>query len=130
MSRGHEQRTDAEELAIVERIRSGDPDAWAELLGPYQDRLFAVCVRMIGDREMAADLAQDAMVRIIQRLDTFKGGSKLSTWMIRVPCLHHAKGTFSHWSVRATRTRKLQINCSCRWKPSTNTCITPIENWE
>jgi len=84
VSKPRQERDDAEELALVERIRSGDQDAWSELLGPYQDRLFAVCVRMVGDREMAADLAQESMVRVIQRLDTFRGGSKLSTWMIRV----------------------------------------------
>jgi len=75
---------DARDLELVERIRAGDPDAWAELLEPYQDRLFGVCLRMVGDRELAGDLAQDAMVRVIQRLHTFDGRSKLSTWMIRV----------------------------------------------
>lgn len=84
VSKPTQERDDREELALVERIRSGDHDAWSELLGPYQDRLFAVCVRMVGDRELAADLAQESMVRVIQRLDTFRGGSKLSTWIIRV----------------------------------------------
>lgn len=39
---------------------------------------------MVGDRERAADLTQDAMVRIIEGIKTYDGRAKLSTWMIRV----------------------------------------------
>jgi RNA polymerase sigma-70 factor, ECF subfamily len=39
---------------------------------------------MVGDREQAADLTQDAMVRIIEGIKTYDGRAKLSTWMIRV----------------------------------------------
>lgn len=85
-SRTPEQRDadDARELELVARIRRGDPDAWAELLEGYQDRLHAVCFRMVHHRELAADLTQDAMVKIIQGLESYDGRSKLSTWMIRV----------------------------------------------
>ncbi len=83
------QRTDADgddarDLALVERIRAGDPDAWGELLSSYQDRLYSICVRMVHDRELARDLTQDAMVKIIQGLESFDARAKLSTWMIRV----------------------------------------------
>ncbi len=87
--------SDAHELQLVRTIQSGTRDhaggpdqpvgsAWAELLGRYQDRLFGVCMRMVNDREMAADLTQDAMVKIIEGLSTYDGRAKLSTWMIRV----------------------------------------------
>src|SRR4051812_7528632 len=72
---------------IVARIRAagiGSRAAWGELLTRYQDRLFTVALRMVGNREVAADLTQDAFVKILQGLDTWDGRSKLSTWMIRV----------------------------------------------
>jgi RNA polymerase sigma-70 factor, ECF subfamily len=78
---------DIRELALVRRIQGGGDGvqaAWAELLTPYQDRLFGVCVKMLGNRDMAADVTQDAMVKIIEGLGSFDGRSKLSTWMIRV----------------------------------------------
>jgi RNA polymerase sigma-70 factor (ECF subfamily) len=78
---------DAEELDLVRQIQAGgvgSRTAWAELLKRYQDRLFGVCVRMVGDRERAGDYTQDAMVKIIEGLGTFDGRAKLSTWMIRV----------------------------------------------
>jgi RNA polymerase sigma-70 factor, ECF subfamily len=75
---------DRQELALVAAIQRGEQRAWAELLTRYQDRLFGVCLRMIGDRERAADCTQDAMVKIIEGLGTYDGRAKLSTWMIRV----------------------------------------------
>jgi RNA polymerase sigma-70 factor (ECF subfamily) len=77
-------RREAEEQALVAAIKRGETDAWATLLTQYQDRLFGVCMRMVHDREMATDLTQDAMVKIIQGLASYDGRSKLSTWMIRV----------------------------------------------
>ncbi len=80
----HEPIREEDDLQLVERIRAGEPDAWAALISTYQDRLFSVCVRMVRDRELAADLTQDAFVKIIQGLPSFDARAKLSTWMIRV----------------------------------------------
>jgi RNA polymerase sigma-70 factor (ECF subfamily) len=73
---------------LVARAKQGLPGAWQELLAKHQDRLYAICLRMLGPsqrgRELAADLTQDALVKIIQGLHTFDGNAKVSTWMIRV----------------------------------------------
>ena len=79
-----ERHDEAEDQALVEAIRRGEQEAWTTLLTRYQDRLFGVCLRMVGDRDLAADLTQEAMVKIIQGLDTYDGRSRLSTWLIRV----------------------------------------------
>lgn len=75
---------DAKDVALLEAHRAGDETALAELLEGFQGRLFSVCLRMTNDREKAADMVQDAMVRIIKGIGAFDGRSKLSTWMIRV----------------------------------------------
>ena len=75
---------EAEELLLVDRIRAGDTSAWMDLLTGYQNRLYAVCFRMVRNPETAADLTQDAMVKIIQGLDRYDGRARLSTWMIRI----------------------------------------------
>lgn len=75
---------DAREKALVLAHRAGDSAALGELLRGYQDRVFGVCMRMTQDYDLAADLAQEAMVKIIRGLDRFDGRSKLSTWVIRV----------------------------------------------
>lgn len=82
-SRGYSEE-EAEEIKLLLAYRRGDREALATLLERYQDRLYAICVRMVTDQDRARDLLQDAMVRIIQGLDRFSGRSRLSTWMIRV----------------------------------------------
>ncbi|HYD00666.1 MAG TPA: sigma-70 family RNA polymerase sigma factor [Phycisphaerales bacterium] len=89
---------DLADLRLVTAIHAGDPRAWHDLLSKYQDRLYGVCLRVIGDspraRQTAADLTQDALVKIIQGLGTYDGSAKLSTWMIRVTmnvCLSHLR---------------------------------------
>jgi len=78
------EQADARDLALLRAHRAGDQTALTELLTAYQDRLFGVCLRMLGDPDEARDMTQDAIVRIIQGLHQFNAKSKLSTWMIRV----------------------------------------------
>jgi len=103
-------------LARIQKHGPSDREAWGELLSHHQDRLFAVCMRMVG-REAAADLTQDAMVKILQGLEGYDGRSQLSTWMIRIAmnaCLswlrgqkhrrHKALGSIESDSVRSLGT--------------------------
>jgi RNA polymerase sigma-70 factor (ECF subfamily) len=69
---------------VLASIRAGDSRAWHTLFTRHQDRLFAICYRMTGDRDKASDLTQDAMVKVIQGLASFDGSSLLTTWMTRV----------------------------------------------
>lgn len=88
---------DRHDRALVEQVRRdgiGRRAAWEELFTKYQDRLFGVCYRMVSNRQTAADLTQDAFVKVLQGLDSWDGRSKLSTWMIRVTmnvCLSHLR---------------------------------------
>jgi RNA polymerase sigma-70 factor (ECF subfamily) len=75
---------DETDRRLVLAIRAGDPDSWTRLIERYQVRVFSVCVRMVRDRELAADLTQDAFIKIIKGLDTFDERAKLSTWVYRV----------------------------------------------
>ncbi len=85
-------------IAAVRAAKEASPEererAWQELLLSFQDRLFGVCLRMVRDPDRARDLTQDAMVKVIQGLDTYDGRARLSTWMIRVTmnvCLSHLR---------------------------------------
>lgn len=75
---------DEVDRSLVGAIRAGDPDAWTQLIERYQVRVFSVCVRMVRDRDLAADLTQDAFIKVIKGLDTFDDRAKLSTWVYRV----------------------------------------------
>lgn len=84
MDRPRAATDDDTDLALVRAVQRGEKDALAPLLERYQDRLFGVCVRMVGDRDLAADLTQDAMIKAIEGISTFDERAKFSTWVIRV----------------------------------------------
>lgn len=75
---------DRRDRALLDAARRGDSSALTSLLDRYQHRVYSLCYRMTGQREWAADLAQDALLKVLAGLDTFDGRSRLSTWIIRV----------------------------------------------
>lgn len=83
MSDHHEgsQPTDAELLA---RHVRGDPEAFSEIVRRHRDRLWAVALRTLGDREEAADAVQDALVSAYRSAHTFQGRSAVTTWLHRI----------------------------------------------
>ncbi|MFC1403145.1 MULTISPECIES: RNA polymerase sigma factor SigM [Streptacidiphilus] len=76
-----EQDSDAELLA---RHVEGDRDAFGELVQRHRDRLWAVALRTLGDREEAADALQDALVSAFRSAHTFQGRSAVTTWLHRI----------------------------------------------
>jgi RNA polymerase sigma-70 factor (ECF subfamily) len=72
---------DAELLA---RHVAGDPEAFGELVRRHRDRLWAVALRTLGDREEAADAVQDALVSAFRSAHTFRGQSAVTTWLHRI----------------------------------------------
>lgn len=65
-----------------------------ELFGRYHRRVALWCLRIAGDRETALDLAQDVFLRAYRGLDSFRGGSKFSTWLYAIArnhCFNAAK---------------------------------------
>ena len=86
--------TTLQEARLIEAHRRGDPDAIGTLLEAYQRRVYSICYRMVRHEQDARDLTQDALLRVIQGLDSYDGRALLSTWVIRVTmntCLSHLR---------------------------------------
>ena len=89
--------TPLRELQLVEKIRKGGSaghEALCDLVRGYQKRIYSICARMVRQRDDAADLTQETMIKIIEGLPSYNGQSKLSTWVIRVAmncCLSHIR---------------------------------------
>jgi RNA polymerase sigma-70 factor, ECF subfamily len=62
----------------------GDPDAFGVLVRRHQDRLWAVALRTLGDREEAADAVQDALLSALRAAGGFRGDAAVSTWLHRI----------------------------------------------
>lgn len=63
---------------------AGEPDAFGELVRRHRDRLWAVALRTLGDREEAADAVQDALISAFRAAHTFRGQSAVTTWLHRI----------------------------------------------
>ncbi len=84
---------DISDETLAERAANGDRDAQTELVTRFERPVYSLCLNLVGPAE-ARDLAQDALVRILTRLDSFTGKSRFGTWVYRVAtneCLSHLR---------------------------------------
>lgn len=69
---------------LIEQVRDGDRAALGQLLEMHQNRLFSIALRMVSNRDDAAEVTQDAMLKIVQHIDTFRSEAQITTWMTRI----------------------------------------------
>ena len=74
------------DMLNLRRAVRGDERAFETLIGPYLDTTYRLCLRMMGNEQDAADMAQEALVRAWRALGSYKGQSRFSTWLYRVTC--------------------------------------------
>ncbi|GAA1769666.1 RNA polymerase sigma factor SigM [Luedemannella helvata] len=70
--------------ALMRAHVSGDRQAFAELVRRHRDRLWAVALRTLADREEAADAVQDALLAAYRGAERFRGDSAVTTWLHRI----------------------------------------------
>lgn len=75
---------DQGEAQFIARLVARDESAFNELVRTYERRVFALVYRMLGRRDEAEDIAQEVFVQVFKAIDTFRGESKLSTWIYRI----------------------------------------------
>ena len=73
-----------DDTELVARAAKGDTSAFESLMELHEGRIYAIALRMCGNREDAQDCAQEAMLRIYHALDRFKGQSSFATWVYRI----------------------------------------------
>jgi RNA polymerase sigma-70 factor (ECF subfamily) len=69
---------------LVERAQAGDGQAFEALYRRLVGRIYALCLRMSRDAQRAEELTQDVFVRAWERMGSFRGDSKFSTWLHRL----------------------------------------------
>jgi RNA polymerase sigma-70 factor, ECF subfamily len=78
------QREEISTEALVERARRGDAQAFEDIYRRSVGRIYALCLRMVRDSQSAEELTQDVFVRAWQRLESFRGESRFTTWLHRL----------------------------------------------
>ena len=73
-----------EDLDLIQKAKQGDGTAVRALYQRHSGRVYAVVRRLAGDDALAEDWAQEAWVRAIRALPTFRGDSQFTTWLHRI----------------------------------------------
>lgn len=69
---------------VVRKARGGQEAAYRELLHRYQGPVFSLVYRMVRDRALAEDLAQETFVKALNALDTYRPEFKFSSWLFKI----------------------------------------------
>ena len=69
---------------VVLRARSGQEAAYRELIRRYERPVFALLFRMVRDRELAEDLAQETFVKALNAIDSYRPEFKFSSWIFKI----------------------------------------------
>jgi len=83
---GKSQWDGAEEagLALLDRCRMNDPEAYDEFFSRYTRRILNTAYRILGEESSAEDALQETLINVYRGLSSFRGDSKVSTWVSRI----------------------------------------------
>ena len=77
-----------EDSEVIERIRSGDVESYAVLVGKYQARIRGYCLWALRNATEADDAAQEVFIKAYRGLGSFRGAAGFSTWLYRIAVNH------------------------------------------
>jgi RNA polymerase sigma-70 factor (ECF subfamily) len=72
------------DLTYVQRAKTGDIQAFAEIVSNYKGMVFTIIMKMVQNREDAEDITQEVFIKIFRSLGKFKEESEFSTWLYRI----------------------------------------------
>ena len=72
------------EQELIQGLRQGDETAFKYLVDTYQDRVYNTAIGIVQNAEDAEDVAQEVFIQVYRSIHSFKGESKLSTWLYRI----------------------------------------------
>ncbi|MDM7920723.1 MAG: sigma-70 family RNA polymerase sigma factor [Pyrinomonadaceae bacterium] len=98
------------EAGFIEKLKSGDPDAFDRLVTRYSQDIYAVLLRLTEDPEEAGDLTQETFVSALKSIKGFRGDAELRTWLIRI-AINNSRNRFRWWK-RRRRDRTISLDAT------------------
>ncbi|HRI49259.1 MAG TPA: sigma-70 family RNA polymerase sigma factor [Pseudomonadota bacterium] len=92
-----------DEADLIRRLQQRDEKAFVLCVRTYQDKVYGLIYRMLGNHAEAQDVAQEVFVTVFKSIDSFRGESKLSTWLYRIAA-NHCKNRIKYLRRRAHKT--------------------------
>jgi RNA polymerase sigma-70 factor (ECF subfamily) len=68
----------------IDKVLQGDTNAFAYLINKYKDMAYTIAIKIVKSHEDAEEVAQDSFLKAYEKLDSFKGNSKFSTWLYTI----------------------------------------------
>jgi len=72
------------ETELIERLKQGDETAFKTIVEQWQDMVYNTILGIVQNETEAEDLAQDVFIKVFEKIGTFKGDAKFSTWLYRI----------------------------------------------
>lgn len=69
---------------MIVRATAGEPEAKAQIVREYQELVYNLALKLVGDADKAENVLQDTFLNIFEKLDAFRGDSSLKTWIYRI----------------------------------------------
>jgi RNA polymerase sigma-70 factor (ECF subfamily) len=73
-----------DDIYYIEDVRKGNVTAFSFLVERYQNMVYSLALKLLKNAEDAEEMAQDTFVKAFQKLDTYEGKSKFSTWLYSI----------------------------------------------
>jgi len=68
----------------IDKVLQGNTSSYNYLVNNYKDMVYTIAIKIVRNREDAEEVAQDCFIKAFQKLNTFKGESKFSTWLYTI----------------------------------------------
>lgn len=75
---------DTDEKILIKRSQNGDREAFGELVSIYEQQVYSIAFRFMGNHEDASELAQEAFVRAFRGIGRFRGEASFKTWIYHI----------------------------------------------
>jgi RNA polymerase sigma-70 factor (ECF subfamily) len=98
-----------EERELIARVRAGEAAAERTLYDAHVDRVYRLAYRLAGDDELARDFTQETFIRAFDRLETFRGDARFSTWLHAITTSVALNGLRK---VKRFRTRETELDAA------------------
>jgi RNA polymerase sigma-70 factor, ECF subfamily len=89
------------ERLLIARLKEREEQAFSDVFRLYGDKVFSLIYRMIGSRQEAEDVTQEVFISVFKTVDSFRGESKFSTWLLRIAA-NHCKNRIKYLARRPT----------------------------
>jgi RNA polymerase sigma-70 factor (ECF subfamily) len=79
-----DQHADAEERALIQRLKAGDHEAFEALFQRYFHTVYRRAMRLVGQQAEAEEVVQEVFLTVYEKVHTFRGQSAFATWLYRI----------------------------------------------